>query len=190
MKLSRLCVLAAAALLAGCATQQAAQNGRQSTPVDGVRKVIESLSADIQQRLTGDAFRGLPVVVDTSNRAGTGIEPMVAELLRTRLVERGVAVEHACAARCLEIILQELVIDTPRDLSLTPGQLLSVAGGSIPVIGGLVRNLGEREQEKQRAATRASGLLVSYAAREGNRYTARHTLVAITSAGDVALESK
>lgn len=190
MKLLRVCLVVAAALLCGCATQQTSPNGRQPTPVDGVRKVIESLSADIQQRLASDGLRGLPVVVNTTSQAGTGIEPMIAELLRTRLVERGVAVDHSCVARCLEVILQELFIDTPRDPSLTPGQLLSVAGGSIPVIGGLVRTFGEREQEKQRAATRASGLLVSYAAREGNRYTARHTLVAITSAGDVALESK
>lgn len=179
----------AAALLAGCAGAQ--QSNRPSAAaVDGVRKVIESLSADIEQRLRVEPYRNLAVVVDTTSRAGAGIEPMVAELLRTRLVERGVAVDHSCAPCCFEVTLQELIIDTPRDPSLTPGQLLSVAGGSIPVIGGLVRNIGEREQEKQRAATRASGLLVTYAARDGNRYTARHTLVAITAAGDVALESK
>lgn len=188
--MSKSTVLALAAmLLAGCAANQTS-NRPAATAVDGVRKVIESLSGDIEQRLSTDTYRNLAVVVDTESRAAAGIESMVAELLRTRLVERGVAVDRSCMQRCLEVTLQELVIDTPRDPSLTPGQLISVAGGSIPVIGGLVRNLGEREQEKQRAAARASGLLVTYAVREGNRYKARHTLVAITSAGDVALESK
>lgn len=175
-------------LLAGCAASP--QSGRPATAVDAVRKVIESLSDDIGTRLATDSFRGLPVVVQTTNRSGTGIEPMIAELLRTRLVERGIAVDHSCNARCLEVTLQELVIDSPKDASLSPGQLLTVAGGSIPVIGGLVRNYGERAEEQRRAASRASGVLVTYAARDGNRYTARHTIVAITSAGDVALENK
>lgn len=188
MKLPAGYVVAALVLVGGgCASQQ---NGQPATAVDGVRKVIESLSADIGSRLATESFRNLPVVVETTNRSGTGIEPMIAELLRTRLLERGIAVEHSCLERCFQVTLQELVIDSPRDPSLTPGQLISVAGGSIPVIGGLIRNLGEREQEKQRAANRASGVLVTYAAREGNRYLARHTVVAITSAGDVALENK
>lgn len=187
MKLSVLPIIGAVLLLGACASQQ---TGHPATAVDGVRKVIESLSADIGSRLATDPFRNLPVVVESTNRSGTGIEPMIAELLRTRLVERGVAVDHSCQSRCFQVTLQELVIDSPRDPSLSPGQLISVAGGSIPVIGGLVRNLGEREQEKRRAENRASGVLVTYAAREGNRYTARHTVVAITSAGDVALESK
>ena len=178
---------AALTLFAGCATEQHARPG---TAVDGVRKVIESLSAEIAHRLGTDAFRGLPVVVEASGNAGHGSEPMLAELLRTRLVEKGVAVDHACAARCMEVTLQELVIDTPAESPLTPGQLVTVAGGSIPVIGGLVRNLGEREEAKRRAANRSSGVLVTLAARDGNRYTARNTIVAITAAGDVALEGK
>ncbi len=177
-------------LAAGCAGTAQYGNGRPATAVDGVRKVIESLSADIGARLATEPFRNLPVVVQTTNRSGTGIEPMIAELLRTRLVERGIPVEHSCIPHCLEVTLQELVIDSPSDPSLSPGQLLTVAGGSIPVIGGLVRNYGEREEAKRRAANRASGLLVTYAARDGNRYTARHSIVAITSAGDVALENK
>lgn len=177
-----------AALACACASPPPS-NGHPATAVDGVRKVIESLSADIARRLGGEPFRGLPVVVEPAGRPGTGIEPMIAELLRTQLVENGIAVDHACVTRCMEVTLQELVIDS-RDSTLSPGQLLSVAGGSIPVIGGLVRNLGEKEQERRQAASRASGLLVTLSVREGNRYTVRHTIVAITSAGDVALESK
>lgn len=64
------------------------------TEVDGVRKVIESLSAEIGHRLSTDAFGGLPVVVEASGNAGQGSEPMLAEL-------------------------QELVLDTPES-PLTP----------------------------------------------------------------------
>jgi hypothetical protein len=56
----------------------------------------------------------------------------------------------------------------------------------------LRRSLGEREREAERAAARTTGLLVTFAARDGDRYAARSHVVAIVSAssGDVALEQK
>jgi len=63
-----------------------------------------------------------------------------------------------------------------------------VGGASNPFVGGLIRTLGEQEREQERAANRATGVFVTFAAREGSRYTARAHVVAIISAGDVALE--
>jgi len=183
---SRLALALAASAICGCATT-AEDAPRPTTPVDSVRKVIDSLSAEIARRRETAPFRNLPVVVQP---AGSGIEPIVAELLRTRLVENGVQVNHSCVPGCMEVLLQEFAVDSPRGPRLTPGQLMTVAGGSIPVVGGLLRSLGEQENEKQRAANRTSGLLVTFSARDGNRYSARTNLVAITSAGDVALEKK
>jgi len=51
-----------------------------------------------------------------------------------------------------------------------------------------IRTFGEQEREQERAANRATGVFVTLAARDGNRYTARAHVVAIISAGDVALE--
>jgi hypothetical protein len=68
--------------------------------------------------------------------------------------------------------------------------VLTVAGSSIPFVGGLVRSYGEQEREKERAANRATGVFVTFAAREGDRYTARSHVVAIISAGEVALEKQ
>ena len=180
---------ALAVILAGCATREPPQQpGAITTPVDGVRKVIDALSTEISHRQAAEPFRGLAVVVQPS---GSGIEPMVAELLRTRLVERGVGVDHECSLRCMEVALQEFAFDTPRGSKLTPGQVLSFAGGQVPVVGGLFRSLGEQEKEKQRAAHHVRGLLVTFAAREGNRYTARSNVVAITSSSnEVAIEEK
>ena len=172
--------LALAALVAGCTTTPE-QPAQPSTPVDALQKAIATLTADIATRLGTDAYRGLPVVVQP---AGTGIEPMVAELLRTRLVEQGVAVDHACAPRCMEVTLTEFSGELPQGSMVTPGQVLGVVSGAIPVVGGLVRNYSEQEKEKQRAARRTTGLFVTYAARDGNRYTARANAVAITSAGN------
>lgn len=181
---------AAAVLLAGCAATQ--EPPALSHPVDAVQKVIESLGGEVAQRLETAPFRSLPVVVRTTATAGTGVEPMVADLLRTRLVERGIAVDAACAARCMEVTLQELSIASPRASGLTPGQVLTVAAGSIPVLGGLVRSLDEQAREKKQAAARASGFLVTFAAREANRYVARENVVAILSSGDgnVALQKR
>jgi hypothetical protein len=184
-------VLAAAAgLAAGCASTQ--EPSSFSHPVDAVQKVIESLGSEVVQRLEAAPFRNLPVVVRTTATTGTGVEPMVAELLRTRLVERGIAVEAACAARCMEVTLQELSIASPRASGLTPGQVLTVAAGNIPVLGGLVRSLDEQAREKEQAAARASGFLVTFAAREADRYVARENIVAILSSGDgnVALQKR
>ena len=150
--------------------------------------MIESLSQEIQQRLATDPYRGRAVVVVPASSSGT--EPIVAELLRTRLVERGAGVNLDCAERCMEVRLQEFVMDAPRSSMVTPGQILTVAGGSIPVVGGFIRGLGERETEKQRAANRSTGYIVSLSARDANRYVARANLVAITSAGDVAIEKR
>jgi hypothetical protein len=143
---------------------------------------------EIWQRLASEPFRGRGVVVVPASNSGT--EPIVSELLRTRLVERGVAVDATCVAKCMEVTLREFSIDGPRDATLTPGKLLQVASGSIPVVGGLVRNLGERETEKQRAAARSTGYIVTFAARDDNRYVARANVVAITSSGDVAIEKR
>ena len=179
--------LLAAWLAAGCASL-GGEPARPVHPVDGVRKVVDSLGVEIAKRAEGAAFRGLPIVIRTTTVANSGIEPIIAELLRTRLVERGLPVEASCAARCLEISLQELAVETPKATTLSAGQLISVAGGQVPIVGGLIRTIGEQEREKERAAGRASGLFVTLAAREGNRYSTREHIVAIISAGDIALQ--
>ena len=179
--------IAIAALTAGCAAPGEAPP-RPAHPVEGVRKVVDSLSAEVRKRVAADPFRGLPVVVRTTSAANAGIEPMIAELLRTRLVDGGVTVEAACAARCMEIVLQEFAIDSPKVSGLTAGQVLTVAGSSIPFVGGLIRTYGEQTREQERAANRATGVFVTFAAREGARYAARDHIVVILSAGEVALE--
>jgi len=178
--------IAIASLVAGCVTPGNAPG--PAHPVEGVRKVVDSLSAEIRTRVAADPFRNLPVVVRTTAAANSGIEPIIAELLRTRLVEGGVAVEAVCATRCMEISLQEFAVDAPKATGLTPGQILFVGGASIPFVGGLIRTIGEQDREQERAASRATGVFVTFAARDGNRYTARAHVVAIISAGDVALE--
>lgn len=157
-------------------------------PVEGVRKVVDSLGTEIAKRAEAAAFRNLPIVIRTTTAANSGIEPIIAELLRTRLVERGLPVDAACSGRCLEISLQELAIETTKATRLSAGQVLSAAGGQVPIVGGLIRTIGEQEREKERAAGRASGLFVTLAARDGNRYSAREHVVAIISGGDVAVE--
>jgi hypothetical protein len=163
--------IAIAALVTGCATPGDTPP-RPAHPVEGVRKVVISLRAEIVKRVATDAFGNMPVVVRPTSTANAGIEPIIAELLRTRLIEGGVVVEAACPARCMEV------------------QILFVGGASIPVVGGLIRTLGEQEREQERAANRATGVFVTFAARNGNRYTAREHVVAIISAGDVALETQ
>jgi hypothetical protein len=178
-------LLAIAMLLAGCAGLGEAPP-RPAHPVEGVRKVVDSLGAEIRIRAAADPFRNLPIVVRTTTAAS--IEPIIAELLRTRLVESGVAVEADCVKRCMEIALQEFAVDSANATGLTPGQILIVGGSSVPFVGGLIRTLGEQQREQQRAANHATGVFVTFAAREGNRYTARAHVVAIISAGDVALQ--
>jgi hypothetical protein len=187
--------LAMAVLIAGCAAPPAeAPQPRGEAPqppahpVEGVRKAVDSLSAEIRKRVAAEPFENLPVVVFTTSAANSGIEPIIAELLRTRLVDSGVTVEIVCATRCMEIHLQEFAVDSPKAAALTPGQVLTVAGSSIPFVGGLVRTFGEHQRERERAADRATGVFVTFAAREDARYTARAHIVVIISAGDVALQ--
>jgi len=56
----------------------------------------------------------------------------------------------------------------------------------------VVRGVGEQAREQERAARRASGFIVTFAARDGNRYTARANAVVISSGGEgtVAPEKK
>jgi len=180
----------AACLLASCATPSGSPPPAHA--VAAVGKVVASLGDEIMQRLGTDRFRGLPVVVSSAGTSGSSVEPIVAEFLRTRLQERGATVNVACAGRCMEIVLQEFATSAPSVSGLTPGQVLTVATGSIPVLGSLTRSLTDREREAERAAARTSGLLVTFAAREGNNYVARSHVVAIvsTSSGEVALERK
>jgi len=179
----------AACLLAGCASPSGPPPAHA---VAAVGKVVASLGEETMQRLGTDRFRGMPVVVSTAGTSGSSVEPIVAEFLRTRLQEQGATVNVACAGRCLEIILQEFATSAPSVSGLTPGQVLTVATGSIPVLGSLTRSLTDREREAERAAARTSGLLVTFAAREGNTYMTRSHVVAIvsTSSGEVALERK
>lgn len=176
-----------AVLVAGCASL-GDPPARPVHPVEGVRKVVDSLGAEIAKRANASAFRNLPIVIRTTTASNSGIEPIIAELLRTRLVERGLPVDAVCAGRCLEISLQELAVEAAKATGLTAGQVLSVAGANVPIVGGLIRTIGEQEREKEHAARRASGLFVTLAARDGNRYSAREHVVAIISAGDIALE--
>jgi hypothetical protein len=180
-----------APLAAGCAATGGAKQ-RPTHTVEAVGKVVDSLAGEAMRRAEIDGYRGLPVVVEPAGRAGNPLELIVAEFLRTRLHERGIVVNKACAARCLEITLQEFATSAPSVSELTPGQILTVATGSVPVLGSLTRSLGERERELERAAARTTGLLVTFAARDGDKFTARSHVVAIVSAssGEVALEQK
>ena len=174
-------------LIAGCASKTEAPQPL-ATPMEGVRKVVENLAKEIEYRRSTDAFRGRPVVVQAATGAGT--EAIASELLRTKLVDDGAPVDRACVGRCMEVLLQEFVIDAPSKLTLSPGQILTVASGSVPVVGGLFRSLGERETEKQRAHNRTNGYMVTFSARDDNRYTARVNLVAITRSGDLAVDEE
>jgi hypothetical protein len=186
-----LCLTMAALLIAGCAASSKQPAGPRH-PVEAVGKVIDSLAVETAKRMSTVAFHGLPVVVAPGSPAGNTVELIVAEFLRTRLLERGLAVHKACAERCLEITLQEFATSAPSISELTPGQVLTVATGGVPILGSLTRSLSEREREAERAAARTTGLLVTFAARDGERYTARSHMVAIvsTGSGDVALEPK
>lgn len=172
-------------LAAGCATPP--EPLAPTHPIDAVRKVVDNLSGEIARRQESDPWKGLPVVVRTSSISGTGIEPIVAELLRTRLVERSIAVDAVCGARCLEVALQEFSAEGQRHSGITPGDVLSFAGGQIPIVGGAVRSLSERARESERVAARTSGFIVTLAAREGARYTARANMVAVTSSRESSI---
>ena len=181
--MSRCTGILAAILLAGCAGTTGTPPAH---PVDAMRKVIDSLAAEVEARLATDSYRNLPVVVRASGSAGAGVEPIVVELLRTRLVERSIAVDATCGARCMEVALQEFAAESASEFALTPGQVLTFAGGNIPIVGGVLRGIGEQAREKERAARRATGFIATFAARDANRYTARSNIVVISSAGDSA----
>lgn len=186
-----LCTSLLAMLIAGCAAGGGSAP-RPTHTVQAVGKVIDSLAGEAMRRVGSDGYRGLPVVVEPAGRTDNPVELIVAEFLRTRLHERGIAVNKTCAVRCLEITLQEFATSAPSVSELTPGQILTVATGSVPVLGSLTRSLDEREREIERAAARTTGLLVTFAARDGDKFTARSHVVAIVSAssGEVALEQK
>lgn len=176
-------------VVAACATGGGDER-RATHTIQAVGKVIESLAQETTRRTAADTYRGLPAVVSPASAAA--LERIVAELLRTRLHESGIAVQSSCVGRCMEITLLEFATSTPAASQLTPGQILSVATNSVPILSSLTRSLSERERELERAAARTTGLLVTFAAREGERFTARDHVIAIvsTSSGDVALEQK
>jgi hypothetical protein len=179
-------------VVGACAIDGATSAMRPAHTVEAVGKVIDSLASEATQRGASDDYRGLPVVVTPAHETGNPAELIIAEFLRTRLHERGMTVRKVCGARCLEITLQEFATSAPDVSRLSPGQIFTVATGSVPVLGSLTRNLTEREREMERAAARTTGLLVTFAARDGERYTARSHVVAImsTSSGEVALEQR
>jgi hypothetical protein len=178
---------AIALTLSACATGPSG-TAHPTHPVEAVGKVVASLESETERRSGEEGYRGLPLVVHPASSNGTSVERIVAELLRTRLLDAGMAVQPACGTRCLEVTLQEFATSGPAGWQLTPGQILSVAAGGVPILGNLARSLNDQE----RAAAQTTGLLVTYAAREGERYTARSHVIAIisSSSGDVALERK
>ncbi len=171
--------LLTALLLAAGAQAALAQRSAPAQTVEAIGKVVDSLTAETAQRLTLDAYKGLPVVVRPATN--TGVEPTLAELLRTRLVERGVAVEVACPARCLEITLVEFAVDATAAPGLSAGQILTVATGAVPILSGLTRTVSERERDTR---GRTIGVLVTFSGRDGNRYTARQQLVAVIASAE------
>lgn len=165
----------AALLVAGCATQPRDEEHAPAQHVQALNKVVDRLGTETAQRLETEPYRGLVVVVRRGADGGT--QATVAELLRTRLVEKGTPVEVACPARCLEISMIEFAAQTESN-GLTPGEVLSVATGSVPGLGLLTRKMNEREKASQHT----TALLVTFAAREGNRYLARSHAIAVLSA--------
>jgi hypothetical protein len=168
----RLSAIGCFAVLSACTATGEAQ--RPALVVAAVGKVVESLAAEATQRQASDAFRGLPVVV--RNAGANGAETVVAELLRTRLVERGLPLEVACPAKCLEITLLEFVMEATGQAA--PGQLLPVNAGAIAGLTGLPRAPGHRDYL---APGHASALLATFAARDGNRYSGRQQVVAVVA---------
>lgn len=160
------------AALAACTATGEAQ--RPAVVTAAIGKVVEGLAAEAMQRQASDAMRGLPVVVRNANTSGA--EAVIAEMLRTRLVERGVPLEVACPAKCLEVMLVEFVMEATAQAA--PGQVVPVNAGNVVGLSGLPRAPGERETL---AAGHASALLVTFSARDGNRYASRQQVVAIVA---------
>ncbi|HEX5094257.1 MAG TPA: hypothetical protein VFV84_16365 [Burkholderiales bacterium] len=181
------CAAALMLALSACTAGPGA-TARPTHPVEAVGKVVASLKSETERRAGDEGYRGLPLVVNPAGAGGVGVERIVAELLRTQLLDAGMTVRTACGTRCLEVTLQEFSTSGPSGWQLTPGQILTVAAGGVPIVGNLARSLNDQE----RAAAHTTGLLVTYAARDGERYTARSHVIAIisSSSGDVALERK
>lgn len=159
------------AALSACTATGEAQRPAVSAAIG---KVVEALAGEATQRQSSDAFRGLPVVVRAG--AASGAESVIGEMLRTRLTERGAAVEVACPAKCLEISLVEFVADAGGKVS--PGQLLTVNAGAIAGLSGLPRSPRDNDSL---AVGETNALLVTFAGRDGNRYSGRQQLVAIVA---------
>lgn len=166
----RVGVIGCFAVLSACTAPGDAQ--RPAVVAAAVGKVIESLATEATQRQASDGFRGLPLVVRNSGASGAGA--VLAELLRTRLVERGLPLEAACPAKCLEITLLEFEVEATGQAA--PGQLLAVNAGAVTGLTGLPRAPGSRGRL---AAGEASALLATFAARDGNRYNGRQQLVVV-----------
>jgi hypothetical protein len=167
----RLAALGAAAALAACTATGEAQ---RPVVTAAVGKVVEGLANETTQRHASDALRALPVVVRSSGAHGA--EAVIAEMVRTRLTEGGVAVEVACPAKCFEVTLVEF--ETEASGQAAAGQLLPVNAGAVTGLGGLPRTPDTRQTL---AAGRASALLVTFASRDANRYLQRQQLVAIVA---------
>ncbi len=155
------------AATAACSAPGEAQ--RAPIVVAAMAKAVDGLASEAQQRLGTEVFRGLPTVV--RNGAGEGTESVLAEMLRTRLVERSVAVEVACPAKCLEITLVEFVADAGA-ASPAPGQVVPMKGEwpTLPRLAAAGTPL---------AAGQASAVLATFAVRDANRYGARQAVVAV-----------
>lgn len=148
----------------------AACTAARDTPrvVADLGKAADALAAEMQRRQAVEPFRGLPVIVRAG--ANDGAEGVLAELLRTRLAERGAALEIACPAKCVEINLVEFV--APVAAAGAPGELVTLA--SQAALTTLPRSPGHVPL----GAGEASGAFATFAVRDGNRYTARHHLIA------------
>jgi hypothetical protein len=166
--------LSALGLVAALSACTATGEAPRAAVSASVGKVVEALAAEAAQRQSNDVFRGLPVVVRTAGSSGA--ETVIAEMLRTRLTERGAAVEAACPAKCLEISLVEFVADAGG--KVTPGQLLSVNAGVIAGLTGLPRS---PHDNASLAVGQIDALLVTFAGRDGNRYNGRQQVVAIVA---------
>jgi hypothetical protein len=167
-------MLGALGLVAALSACTATGDAPRPTVSASIGKVVEALAGEAAQRQSNDAFRGLPVVVRTAGASGA--EAVIGEMLRTRLAERGAAVEVACPAKCLEISLVEFVADAGG--KVTPGQLLTVNAGVIAGLTGLPRSPRDKESL---AVGQIDALLVTFAGRDGNRYNGRQQVVAIVA---------
>jgi hypothetical protein len=175
--------LVAPVLFAGLAACTATGDAQRPVVTAALGKVVEGLAVEATQRQATDAFRGMPVVVRSAGSGGA--EAVIAEMLRTRIAERGAPLEVACPAKCLEITLVEFVMEASGQAG--PGQLLPVNAGTIAGLSGLPRGPSEREKL---AAGHASALLVTFSARDGNRYSSRQQIVAVVAVAKSADSSR